>query len=78
MYAGTVRGTYHQKIPSIWTKPEVNQMLNAVPNEKRDYAMLLLVARLGLRSSDIKKLKFENFNWSKNEIVFQTNHSHIF
>jgi len=73
VYAGTVRGTYHQKIPSIWTKTEVNQMLNAIdrnnPNEKRDYAMLLLVARLGLRSSDIKKLKFENFNWSKNEIV---------
>ena len=72
-YAGTVRGTYHQKIPSIWTKTEVNQMLNAIdrnnPNEKRDYAMLLLVARLGLRSSDIKKLKFENFNWTKNEIT---------
>ncbi|MEG0693927.1 MAG: tyrosine-type recombinase/integrase, partial [Oscillospiraceae bacterium] len=72
-YAGTVRGTYHQKIPSIWTKNEVNQMLNAIdrnnPNEKRDYAMLLLVARLGLRSSDIKKLKFENFNWTKNEIT---------
>lgn len=72
-FAGSVRGTYHQKIPSIWTKTEVNQMLNVIdrgnPNEKRDYAMILIVARLGLRSIDVKKLKFENFNWVKNEIT---------
>lgn len=72
-YIGTIRGTYHQKIPSFWTKNEVNQLLAAIdqnnPNEKRDYAMILLVARLGLRSSDVKKLKFENLHWKENQIV---------
>ena len=72
-YIGTIRGTYHQKIPSFWTKNEVNQLLAAIdqnnPNEKRDYAMILLVARLGLRSSDVKKLKFENLHWKENKIV---------
>lgn len=72
-YIGTIRGTYHQKLPSFWTKNEVNQLLAAIdqnnPNEKRDYAMILLVARLGLRSSDVKKLKFENLHWKENQIV---------
>lgn len=72
-YIGSVRGTYHQKLPSFWTKNEVEQLLNAIdqnnPNEKRDYAMILLVARLGLRSSDVKKLKFENLHWRENQIV---------
>lgn len=72
-FIGTIRGTYHQKIPSFWTKNEVNQLLDAIdqnnPNEKRDYAMILLVARLGLRSSDVKKLKFENLHWKENQIV---------
>ena len=31
--------------------------------------MILLVARLGLRSSDVKKLKFENLHWRENQIV---------
>ena len=72
-YIGSVRGTYHQKLPSFWTKNEVEQLLNAIdqnnPNEKRDYAMILLVARLGLRSSDVKKMKFENLHWRENQIV---------
>lgn len=73
LFISSVRGTYHQKLPSFWTKNEVTQLLNAIDknnsNEKRDYAMLLLVARLGLRSSDIKKLKFENLHWKDNQIV---------
>ncbi len=72
-YIGTVRGTFHQKLPSFWSKNEVNQLLAAIdqnnPNEKRDYAMILLVARLGLRSSDVKKLKLENLHWKENQIV---------
>lgn len=37
---------------------------------KRDYAIILLACRLGLRVSDIKKLMFENFHWENNEFVF--------
>ena len=57
------------KIPSVWQKEEVLKMLSAIdrgnPGGKRDYAMLLLVTRLGLRISDVNNLKFENLNWSK-------------
>ena len=61
------------KLPTTYTKEEVNLMLKAVdrgnPKGKRDYAMMLLAARLGLRSSDICGLTFENLLWAQNLIV---------
>jgi integrase/recombinase XerD len=71
---GYVKGSHSLKLPSYWTKDEVTAMLNVIdrgnPNEKRDYAMILLVARLGIRSIDLKELKFENIKWSSNMIEF--------
>jgi integrase/recombinase XerD len=61
------------KLPTTYTKEEVDRMLKAVdrgnPKGKRDYAMMLLATRLGLRSSDICGLTFENLLWSQNLIV---------
>jgi integrase/recombinase XerD len=71
---GRVNQTEHHKLPSFWTKDEVFALLNAIdrnnPSEKRDYAMVLMVARLGIRSGDLKKLKFINLKWSSNTIEF--------
>lgn len=39
------------------------------PKGKRDYAMILLSARLGLRASDVCQLKFSEMCWEKNLIV---------
>ncbi|WP_420848266.1 hypothetical protein [Photorhabdus australis] len=36
------------------------------PSGKRDYAIILLVTRLGLRCIDVKHLTFSNFNWTEN------------
>ncbi|KFF14093.1 hypothetical protein IW15_01190 [Chryseobacterium soli] len=38
---------------------------------KRDYAMILLATRLGLRSSDIIFLEFSNIDWDNNLILFE-------
>lgn len=38
---------------------------------KRDYAMILLATRLGLRSSDIRFLEFSNIDWDNNLIIFE-------
>lgn len=60
------------RIPSVWRKEEVLKMLSAIdrdnPSGKRDYAMILLVTRLGLRISDVNKLKFDNIDWKKKSI----------
>ena len=58
--------------PMAFTKEQANELLQSITNntarERRDYAMLLLAARLGLRASDIANLKFSSINWEKNEI----------
>jgi integrase len=40
------------------------------PSGKRDYAIILLVARLGLRSIDVKRLTFSDFNWNERYLEF--------
>lgn len=59
-------------LPSVLTEDEITRILAAVDREspmgKRDYAILMIASRLGLRSSDIRNLKFENIDWINHEI----------
>tara|TARA_R110002096_G_scaffold428014_2_gene639190 strand:+ start:7788 stop:9053 length:1266 start_codon:yes stop_codon:yes gene_type:complete len=54
-------------IPSVWDPQLVEKLLDAVdrssPRGKRDYAILLLACRLGLRVGDIRTLTLDNLNW---------------
>ena len=63
-------------IPSVYTSDEIENMLAHIdrssPRGMRDYAMVLLAARYGIRASDICSLLFENFNWNENTINFYT------
>lgn len=66
----------YAKLPTTYTKNEVEKLIESIdranPKGKRDYTIILLAARLGLRSSDICDLKFENINWEENTIkLFQ-------
>jgi site-specific recombinase XerD len=60
------------RIPSVWGHDDLIKLLNVIdrgnPSGKRDYAMILLVARLGLRSIDVKRLTVSNLNWKENRI----------
>jgi site-specific recombinase XerD len=62
------------RIPSVWTHDDLLKLLKAIdrgnPSGKRDYAMILLVARLGLRSIDVKTLLLSDFKWNENRIEF--------
>jgi site-specific recombinase XerD len=68
----TVRVRPDQRIPSVWRAEDVDALLAAVdrnsPCGKRDYAILLLAARLGMRVSDIRNLCFENLLWERARI----------
>ena len=61
-----------EHIPSVWKSDEVDALLAAVdrnsPCGKRDYAILLLAVRLGMRVSDIRNLRFENLLWEQARI----------
>lgn len=60
------------RIPSAYTKEEVQKLLNCIdrgnPKGKRDYAIILLASRLGMRAGDICGLTFKNLKWKQNEI----------
>ena len=64
-----VRITRNAFIPSVWKQEDVKRLLDSIdrhnPRGKRDYAILLLVTRLGLRVSDIRSLKLTDLNWNR-------------
>lgn len=55
------------KLPSVYTEKEISDMLASIDRStkkgKRNYAIVLLAARLGLRSSDIGGIKFREIDW---------------
>ena len=63
------------KLPSVYTKEEVLAILDSIDRStsagKRDYAIVMLAVRLGLRASDISGLEFGHLQWSQNTIIFQ-------
>jgi integrase/recombinase XerD len=60
------------KLPTTYSKEEVEKLIRAVdrgnPKGKRDFAIILMAARLGMRASDICGLQFDNIQWEKNTI----------
>jgi len=61
-----------ERIPSFYSEEEVGKIELSVDRTnaigKRDYAMVLLASRLGLRVSDIASLGFNNLDWDTNQI----------
>lgn len=68
------------KIPQGWTAEEVRKILDVIdtnsPLGKRDYAMILLAAVLGLRIGDIKRLTFSNFDWKAKKLNLVQHKTH--
>jgi integrase len=68
----SVRIRRPEKIQAPATPDEVEAVLSqinrATPQGKRDYAAILLGARMGLRAADIVCLKLRNIDWKNNEI----------
>jgi integrase len=67
-----VRSSKQARVPSVWDPGHVARILDAIdrsnPCGKRDYAIILLVTRLGLRSIDVKRMEFADFDWPGNRL----------
>lgn len=67
-----VRSSKQSRVPSVWDPGHVDRILDAIdrsnPCGKRDYAIILLIARLGLRGIDVKRLAFADFDWPGNRL----------
>ena len=62
-----------QPIPSVYSEDEIRQMEMVIDRKtsvgKRDYAIVLLATRLGLRLEDIRKLRFDELDFTKDVIL---------
>lgn len=69
-----VKARKQTSIPSIWTKEELAKLIGAIdrgsPKGKRDYAIILIACRLGLRCKDIKNLRMGDFHWGEKNLCF--------
>lgn len=70
-----VKANRKYRLPCIWKQEDVLSVLNSIdrgsPVGKRDYAIMILVTRYGLRSADVKNMKLTDLRWSENVIEFE-------
>jgi len=63
----------HESEPHLWTPDEIRRVLAGIDRQsatgKRDYAMILATARLGLRISDLRHLELSNLDWRAKRIT---------
>jgi integrase len=61
-------------VPSVYTKEETEQLLSSIDTGQsagiRDYAIILLALRLGVRSGDITSLQISEIDFKSNTIEF--------
>ena len=66
------RHVRHESEPHLWTAEEIRRVLGAIDREsatgKRDYAMILATARLGLRICDLRHLALGDLDWRAKQI----------
>ena len=62
----------HIKTPSFYSPSEIRQLDESISRTsnvgKRDYAMVTICSRIGLRVSDVANLSFKDINWENNSI----------
>lgn len=81
MAVPTVRRWSRAPVHAFLT-PEASERVLAVPDRttpsgRRDYAILLLLARLGLRAGEVTTLELDDIHWRSSEIVVRGKGRHV-
>jgi integrase/recombinase XerD len=67
------RHVRHESDPHLWTADEIRTVLAVIDRQsatgKRDYAMILATARVGLRISDLRQLELGDLDWRAKRIT---------
>ena len=65
----------NKRLPAVFTEDEIKRILENVntdsPVGKRNYAIILVLARLGIRISDVLNLRFDSIDWERKRITIQ-------
>ena len=68
----TIKANRQFRLPRVWPREDVLAVLDSIdrgnPVGKRDYAILLLITRYGLRSLDVRTLKLSSLRWNENRV----------
>jgi integrase/recombinase XerD len=74
------RHVRHESEPHLWTVEEIRRVLAVIDRQsaagKRDYAMILATARLGLRISDLRQLELGDLDWRAKTITIVQHKTH--
>ena len=67
---------YRQSVPPVFLSPDdvartLSVMDRSTSRDRRNYAVLLLLARLGLRASEVVLLELDDIHWRAGEIVIR-------
>lgn len=73
-YVPKIQAVENANIPMIWSNEDVEKLLASIdlasPVGRRNYAIFLLIAELGIRASDINTLQGSDIDWDKKTIHF--------
>ncbi len=77
-----IKRNQRKKIPTYLKPESVENLLSIISKEtaiqKRDYAIILIAARLGLRVSEILNIKLKDIDWKNHKlIVYQTKNNNL-
>jgi integrase/recombinase XerD len=72
----------HESEPHLWTAEEIRRLLAVIDRQsatgKRDYAMILMTARLGLRISDLRQLGLGDLDWRAKALTIEPACTRVF
>ena len=75
-----VKQNITKKLPAYLKQDEVEKLLESIPRErkidKRNYCIILIASRLGLRFNDIINIKLKDIDWKNNIIKVNQNKNH--
>ena len=81
-YIPRIKSSRRKKLPCYIKQDKIEELLSIIPREKaiekRDYAIIMIAARLGLRINDILNIKLKDIDWKNNKIlIFQTKNNNL-
>ncbi len=72
IYIPKIKSKRRIKIPTYLKQEDIETLLNSIPKntklEIRDYTIILIAARLGLRISDILNIKLKDIDWKNHKL----------
>ena len=73
IYVPSIKNIGNKKMPTYLNCDDIENLLKNIPREKkvdiRNYVIILIAARLGLRISDILNIKLKDIDWKNNKLI---------